>query len=150
MSKGKRQVTLLHYGGILESNVYLIRNNEDPTKSIIVDAPRESNVPKVLDAIKKEGLKYSDIQMIVVSHCHFDHTAGLCEMKKKLENAKVVVHKSQAENLYKGDFDMPSGSTYKVSDSQKWFVRYPLILLYLCMWLYTSIGGWVGNFLKQK
>ena len=76
--------------GLFGTNSYILicqKTNE----SVVVDAPGEANI--VLDRLKGTQPKY-----ILMTHDHFDHIAGLVELKSALE-VPVAVHPADASNL---------------------------------------------------
>jgi len=80
-------------GWVASSTVVLIKDNG---KNIIVDPGCNRN--KLLSALKKEGLKTGDIDFVLLTHNHTDHTllAGI------FENAKVL----NTYEIYDNDMQM--------------------------------------------
>lgn len=68
--------------GSLENNCYLI-TDENTNKSALVDCTEYSD--KMVDFIGDANLEY-----ILLTHGHFDHIAGVAEIKAKY-NSKVVI-----------------------------------------------------------
>lgn len=99
------QIKRVYRGGILDSNVYLIKT---PDNNIIVDTPLKRNVDAFVKSLEKE-VKLESVKFIIVTHAHFDHVHGLAAVKKKLPNARVIVHEKEANQLRSGDFLMPTG-----------------------------------------
>jgi glyoxylase-like metal-dependent hydrolase (beta-lactamase superfamily II) len=100
---------LLMKGGIMASNVYLIENGN---RSILIDTSTQMYTETILQRIRETGLKYTDISLIIITHCHFDHCSGLSNLKEHLVNAKVLIHEEEEELLSKGDFKMPGGRNW--------------------------------------
>jgi hydroxyacylglutathione hydrolase len=75
--------------GELHTNSYVV--TDDETFSIIID-PGE-NPFEMMEYVRKRKVDY-----ILLTHCHFDHIAGLT-MVKDFTDASVVVHQSEAEWL---------------------------------------------------
>jgi glyoxylase-like metal-dependent hydrolase (beta-lactamase superfamily II) len=111
----------------MASNVYLIENLKDRTKSVLVDVSRKKSVKDILKGITDVGLSYEDISLIVLTHSHFDHSEGLCDLKKELINADVLIHESEWNDLSKGDFQMPKGN-----------------------WKLSNISSYIGSKLKDN
>lgn len=59
--------------------VYLIKTDEG---IILLDGGLEESVPAIEANIAKLGFKMRDIKMIVATHAHFDHAAGLAALKQ--------------------------------------------------------------------
>lgn len=77
-------------GWIASSTVTLVKSNG---KNIIVDPGCSRN--KLLNALKNENLKTTDIDFVLLTHLHLDH----CLLCGIFEKAKVL----NAEELYGGD-----------------------------------------------
>lgn len=77
---------------------YLIRTSAG---AILVDATMEQNVPAIARNILASGVPLRDVKLILVSHAHFDHVAGLAAMKR-LTGAKVVAGYRDAAALRSG------------------------------------------------
>lgn len=83
---------------------YLIRTDHG---AILIDATMEENVPAIARNIVASGVRLSDVKLILVSHAHFDHVAGLAAMKR-LTGATVVAGARDAAALRTG---IPPGET---------------------------------------
>jgi glyoxylase-like metal-dependent hydrolase (beta-lactamase superfamily II) len=51
-------------------------------------------------ALAKYGLNVDDIDMIILSHLHFDHVGGLCYFKNTKAIKNVIVSKAELKNAY--------------------------------------------------
>jgi glyoxylase-like metal-dependent hydrolase (beta-lactamase superfamily II) len=79
--------------GYIETNMYLIY--EDKNGIIIDPGFIESEADSLMKKLKKE---VSDIPMVILTHCHFDHISG-CEILKKEFNTKIYCHRFDEEKL---------------------------------------------------
>lgn len=52
------------------------------------------------DALESKGLTPADIDMIILSHLHFDHAGGLCYFKNMKAIKNVVVSEAELKNAY--------------------------------------------------
>lgn len=120
--KKKTMIKCVCDGGILGSNVYLVKTSK---LNILVDASRKRYIKHILDNLEKENVK--DIDYIIITHSHYDHSEGLYELKKHFGNAKVIIHKSESRLLGNGDFEMPPGSVF-----------------------YTKFASFCGDILKNR
>lgn len=87
------------------SNVVLIANGK---QSVLVDSGVKGNMKKLRILIRQAGLEPDDIQLIVLTHTHYDHTGNLRKVAK-YTGAKVLVHKYEYENLKNGFTPIPTG-----------------------------------------
>lgn len=69
--------------------------------TIIVDAGLKGSTAKILRVMEQNGIKPSDISLLLVTHVHGDHTGGLRALKEAT-GAPVAVHRSEAEYLAEG------------------------------------------------
>lgn len=68
----------------------------------------QENNHVLLDGLKKEGLSHEDIDIVVLTHLHFDHAGGMLSeyvegepLKLLFPNAKIITGKSQFERAKK-------------------------------------------------
>jgi len=53
-----------------------------PKGLILIDGPMEQNVAGIEANIKALGFKLSDVEILLNTHAHFDHAAGLAQLKQ--------------------------------------------------------------------
>jgi glyoxylase-like metal-dependent hydrolase (beta-lactamase superfamily II) len=58
------------------SSVTLIKKESEWEKNILVDTGYYGYEQEILDALKKEGIKAEEIQIVINTHEHFDHCAN--------------------------------------------------------------------------
>jgi glyoxylase-like metal-dependent hydrolase (beta-lactamase superfamily II) len=85
---------------------YLIRDKG----TIMVDGGAPKKVKEFTKAIGKIGIKTHDIQLIILTHGHWDHIGSAKEIKE-LTGAKVALHHLEKEWLEKSLKPMPPGLT---------------------------------------
>jgi glyoxylase-like metal-dependent hydrolase (beta-lactamase superfamily II) len=86
-------------GGVgFDSNIYLI-DDEIPT---LVDAGTGMRFEAVKREIKKVGFDPSDIELLINTHCHFDHAGGDDDFVGT-SGCKVAIHELEAQLLESGD-----------------------------------------------
>lgn len=85
---------------------YLIRDKG----TIMVDGGVPKKVKEFTKAIGKIGIKIHDIQLIILTHGHWDHIGSVKEIKE-LTGAKVALHHLEREWLEKSLKPMPPGVT---------------------------------------
>jgi glyoxylase-like metal-dependent hydrolase (beta-lactamase superfamily II) len=76
-------------------SVYLV--NEE--KKALIDTGPAASVGVVLDGMKRVGVKAGDIDYIVVTHVHLDHSGGAGVLVRKMPRAQVLVHHRGAKHL---------------------------------------------------
>jgi metallo-beta-lactamase class B len=68
-----------YYVGTQDLAVYLITS---PKGDVLIDGALVGTVPQIEKNIRALGFKLSDIKLIVNTHAHFDHAAGIAQLKK--------------------------------------------------------------------
>jgi metallo-beta-lactamase class B len=68
-----------YYVGTKDLAVYLITS---PRGDVLIDGALVQTVPQIEKNIAALGRKLSDIKLIVNTHAHFDHAAGIAQLKK--------------------------------------------------------------------
>lgn len=84
-------------GLMADSNSYLIDNTDSDSAYdyILVDTGTGETEGYLYSKLEEIGVKVDDIDLIVNTHCHFDHVGG----NDFFPNAKVAIHKYDAESL---------------------------------------------------
>lgn len=86
-------------GGLgLDSNIYLIIDEV----ITLIDAGTGQNFEAVKRNLGKLNLKPNDIQLILNTHCHYDHVGGDRDFVKA-SGCGVAIHELEAEVLRRGD-----------------------------------------------
>lgn len=86
------------------SNVFLLTN--DKTNILIDTSP--ASMWKTLQK-RLERLRIEQINLLILTHSHFDHAANAYKIKEKY-NAQVIIHQSEAKYLVAGDNILPTGT----------------------------------------
>ncbi len=68
----------IYYVGSKGLSAYLIRTSDG---LVLLDGTMAENVPQIEANIAALGFKVSDIKLLINSHAHFDHAAGLAPIK---------------------------------------------------------------------
>ena len=101
----------LYYVGDEDLASYLIVT---PKGSILINTGYEFSVPEIRSRMKTLGFRFADIKILLVTHAHSDHAAGMATMKK-LTGAKMLAMEQEAELLETG------GKTDYLFGSNGWF-----------------------------
>ena len=91
----------LHTAFLEPTNCYIVQE-EDTKEAIVIDPGGEpEKVIEMLDILEAK-LKY-----IYLTHCHADHIGGVSEVHKQ-RGGKVLIHRFDADNLYKDSVNLAS------------------------------------------
>ncbi len=93
----------LYYVGASDIASYLIAT---PEGHILLDGGFVETVPLIRESVKKLGFKIEDVKILLNTHAHYDHAAGLAELKK-LTGAKLHASEKDAPALARGGKDDP-------------------------------------------
>jgi glyoxylase-like metal-dependent hydrolase (beta-lactamase superfamily II) len=77
----------------------------------LVDAGCGHTIDQVMANIESCGMAPSEIEWILITHCHFDHTGGVKTLKDRL-GGKVVGHALDAPFLEQGDNRVTAATWY--------------------------------------
>jgi metallo-beta-lactamase class B len=101
----------LYYVGDDDLASYLIVT---PQGSILINTGYEFSVPDIRSRMKTLGFQFTNIKILLVTHAHSDHAAGMAAMKK-LTGAKMLAMEREAPLLESG------GKTDYLFGSNGWF-----------------------------
>lgn len=91
-----------------DAAIYLISFNGH---AALIDAGSGRSNETLLRNIETAGVKPEDIELLLITHCHFDHTGGARWLRERLGCA-VVVHELDALYLEVGDHEVTAASWY--------------------------------------
>ena len=94
--------------GTWDLSTYLITT---PQGNILINTGFVDTVPQIKEGVEKLGFKLSDTKIIMATHGHIDHVAGVAELKRQT-HAKVIVSEEDAvllEDGGKSDFRFGDG-----------------------------------------
>jgi glyoxylase-like metal-dependent hydrolase (beta-lactamase superfamily II) len=92
------QIRLWWPGAHVEADMYLLNGKI----KAVVDAGPPGAASEMIDSLKKLGLNLSDIDLILITHAHRDHTGGILTLKSA-KKAKLLLHKDEAIMLENHD-----------------------------------------------
>lgn len=101
----------LYYVGTAGLSAFLLTSNAG---HILIDAPLEENVPRILDNIRALGFSPSDIRVLLVSHAHFDHVGGAARMIEAT-GASLAVSEADAPFIRDGRNFGLQGNAYRAA-----------------------------------
>lgn len=82
-------------------NIYLIKTSQG---YILVDTGMPKSEEGLDTALKNSAIDPKTINLIILTHGHLDHV-GCISYAKRITNAKMLVHKSFAEQLERGEIE---------------------------------------------
>ena len=91
-----------------DAAIYLI--NFSP-HAAIVDAGCGGSLEKILNNIRASGVEPKNIEYLLITHCHYDHTGGARELKNST-GCKIVAHELDARFLENGDDTVTAAKWY--------------------------------------
>ena len=97
-------------GLMADSNSYLIDNSNDGSdyKYILVDTGTCQSDAFLFSQIREIGIEPEDIDLIVNTHCHYDHVGG----NDFFPNAKIAIHKIDAIALRDPESELTVSSLF--------------------------------------
>jgi len=99
----------LYYVGTAGLAAYLFTSDEG---HILIDAPLDENVERVLASIRTLGFDPADVRLLLASHAHFDHVGGMARIKAAT-GAELVLSEADAAYVAQGrDFGLAGLSGY--------------------------------------
>ena len=75
----------------------------------LVDSGNRNTEKRIIKAVTSRGLNMEDLRFIFLTHTHFDH-AGNAASLKKISEATIIVHQSEADFLREGFHPIPNGT----------------------------------------
>lgn len=75
---------------------YLI---ESGGKAAIFDCGTNYTVPRILEVLAERSLRPSDVDYLIASHVHLDHSGGAGALLRELPNAQVLAHSRGVRHL---------------------------------------------------
>lgn len=100
------KIKTVSYAGV---KGYLLYNNDTV---ILVDTGHKKTVKSLLSALSDINKQPSAVDLIILTHTHFDHAGGAREIRE-LTGAPLAVHRDEARFLKKGRTPIPSGTRWK-------------------------------------
>jgi metallo-beta-lactamase class B len=88
----------LYYVGTYDLACYLITT---PKGNILINTGLAPSVSMIREHIEALGFKLKDIKIMLATHAHYDHVAGMAELKK-LTRAKIMINENDAPVLADG------------------------------------------------
>jgi glyoxylase-like metal-dependent hydrolase (beta-lactamase superfamily II) len=68
-------------------------------KKALIDSGPSTSVSTVLEAIRKLGFKSLEVDYIIITHIHLDHSGGVGTLMESMPQARVVAHQRAVRHL---------------------------------------------------
>lgn len=94
-------------GMIPDSNIFLVKDGD---RFVIFDAGIHHYFKDTVDAIKELGLELKQMDRLILTHTHLDHSGSTPEFKGRLKGLEVWVSEEEGVLLEKGDDTIVLGS----------------------------------------
>jgi len=91
-----------------DAAIYLIKFGQE---SALVDAGCGGAAERLLANIGKYGVQPELIRYLLITHCHYDHTGGAAELKRRL-GLETIAHELDAPFIETGDNRVTAASWY--------------------------------------
>jgi glyoxylase-like metal-dependent hydrolase (beta-lactamase superfamily II) len=99
-------------GGVLtapeDAAIYLVKFGQE---SALVDAGCGRATERLLAGVTRCGVDPQSIKYLLITHCHYDHTGGAAELKRRI-GLDIVAHKLDARYLEAGDNRVTAANWY--------------------------------------
>ena len=93
-----RIIANVYWVGTYDLSTYLITT---PEGHILINTGLASTLPQIKSGVEQLGFKFSDVKVLTATHGHFDHVAGLAELKR-MTGAQVMMSERDADLLESG------------------------------------------------
>src|ERR1700722_20181483 len=93
----------IYWVGTWDLSTYLITTSQG---NILINTGFPETVPQIKVGVEKLGFKLSDTKLLLATHGHIDHVAGMAELKR-MTHAKMIMSEEDAlllEDGGKSDF----------------------------------------------
>jgi len=90
-------MALIYHFRLSKSNAFLLMGD----KPILIDSGSPGDLPMLEKKLKKAGVMLEEIELLILTHAHFDH-AGNAEAIRKRSNCKIAAHQAERNFLENG------------------------------------------------
>jgi len=91
-----------------DAAIYLIGIQDH---AALVDAGCGRSTEKLFRNIRSHGTELNEIERLLITHCHYDHTGGIKALRQRT-NCKVVMHELDAVFLEEGNESVTGATWY--------------------------------------
>jgi glyoxylase-like metal-dependent hydrolase (beta-lactamase superfamily II) len=91
-----------------DAAVYLI---SIPGHAALIDCGCGGATDLLLANVESAGVRPEDLELLLLTHCHFDHTGAACALRDRL-GCTVVAHALDASYIERGDDEVSAATWY--------------------------------------
>ena len=113
--RNERQIVRIPLG---TSNAYMVTGDK---QAILIDTGKKGNEGRIGAALRSVDLSFGNIELIILTHTHYDHCGSLKALKE-MTGANILVHRDEAEFLKQGYCEFPKGTLW-FSKAMAWIGR---------------------------
>jgi glyoxylase-like metal-dependent hydrolase (beta-lactamase superfamily II) len=96
VTKGGHRIEQVLWG---RSNTFLVSNG---MYRLLVDCGRQSAYKRLCEGLGEASPGNRPLAALILTHCHFDHAGNAAAVRERW-GAKIVVHRSEADHLVRGE-----------------------------------------------
>jgi glyoxylase-like metal-dependent hydrolase (beta-lactamase superfamily II) len=78
----------------------------------LIDAGCRGSTDRLLANVEAAGVRPEQIELLLITHCHYDHTGGARDLRDRL-GCPVAMHELDAGYLERGDDQVTAASWYR-------------------------------------
>lgn len=88
----------VYWVGTYDLSTYLVTT---PAGHVLINSGLKATVPQIKEGVERLGFKFSDVRILLATHAHWDHVAGMAELKR-LTRARMMMSEADAVLLEDG------------------------------------------------
>lgn len=93
-----RMIGNVYWVGTYDLSTYLITT---PQGHILINSGLAQTVPQIKASVEQLGFRLADVKILTATHGHYDHVAGLAELKR-MTGARLLMSEEDTELLESG------------------------------------------------
>jgi len=74
-----------------------------PSGAVLVDCGSPFGIDNILRNIENVGIRPESIELVLGTHCHYDHVGGFAALKKRYPRIRLAMHEFDAAVVERGD-----------------------------------------------
>ena len=91
-----------------DAAIYLVYSEG---RAALVDTGCGKDIERLFENIRSCEVQPDQIEYLLITHCHYDHTGGIAGIKERIP-CRVVAHELEAQYLEKGDDTVTAAKWY--------------------------------------